>query len=180
MDIAPKAYAHWRESELGSVTERLEQEAIFSNVTDLSGWKVLDAGCGDGTYAIEASRRGAIVNGLDSSWPLLVAARQREQQSLSETGILWCHGQVEALPFRADSFDLILAITLLCVVSSPERVMGELVRVLRPGGMLLLGELGRFNTWAFLRSWLSSEFWKGAHFWTTGELDALIGVLGWT
>lgn len=181
MDITPAAYAHWRESELGSITERLEQEAIFSQVPDLRGWNVLDAGCGDGTYAIEASRRGAIVTGLDCSCPMLVAARQREQQSFSKTGILWCHGQVEALPFQDASFDLVFAITLLCLVSSPNRVIGELARVLRPGGMLLLGELGRCSTWALVRrvrAWLGSGFWKQAHFWATGELRALLRDVG--
>lgn len=133
MDITPAAYAHWRESELGSITEHLEQEAIFSQVPDLREWNVLDAGCGDGTYAIEASQHGAIVTGLDCSWPMLVAARQREQQSLSKAGILWCHGQVEALPFQDASFDLVLAITVLCLVPPPNRVIGELARVLRPG-----------------------------------------------
>ncbi len=181
MEITPAAYARWRESELGFITERLEQEAIFSQVPDVSGWNVLDAGCGDGTYAIEASRRGAIVTGLDCSWPMLAAARQREQQSLSKAGIPWCHGQVEALPFQDASFDLVFAITLLCLVSSPKRVIGELARVLRPGGMLLLGELGRFSTWAFIRrvrSWLGSGFWKQAHFWTAGELRPLLQDAG--
>jgi len=181
MEITPTAYAHWRESELGSITERLEQEAIFSQVPDLGGWNVLDAGCGDGTYAIEAARCGAIVTGLDCSWPMLVAARQREQQSLSKAGILWCHGQVEALPFQDASFDLAFAITVVCLVSSPNRVFSELARVLRPGGMLLLGELGRFSTWALarrIRGWLGSALWKHAHFWTTKELRALLRDAG--
>ncbi len=181
MDITPAAYAHWRESELGSITERLEQEAIFSQVPDLRGCNVLDAGCGDGTYAIEAARRGAIVTGLDCSLPMLVAARQREQQSSSNAGIPWCQGQVEALPFQDASFDLILAITVLCLGPSPNRVIGELARVLRPGGMLLLGELGRCSIWALVRrvrAWLGSEFWKQAHFWTSRELRLLLQDVG--
>jgi len=181
MDITPTAYAHWRESELGSITERLEQETIFSQAPDLRGWNVLDAGCGDGSYAIEASRRGAIVTGLDCSRPMLIAARQREQQSLSKAEISWRQGQVEALPFQDASFDLVLAITVLCLVPSPKRVLGELARVLRPGGMLLLGELGRCSTWALVRrvrAWLGSGFWKQAHFWTTGELRPLLQDVG--
>lgn len=106
MDITPAAYAHWKESEFGSITERLEQEAVFSQLSDLKGWRVLDAGCGDGTYAIEASPRGAIVTGLDSSLPMLVAARQREHSSLGRAEISWCHGRAEAVPFQDASFDL--------------------------------------------------------------------------
>ncbi len=178
MDITPATYAHWRESELGSITERLEQEAVFSQLPDLRGWRVPDVGCGDGTYAIEASRRGATVTGLDLSFPMLVAAQQREQRSLGRTEIVWCHGRAEAIPFQDASFDLVLAITVLCLVPSPSQVVGELARVLRPGGMLLLGELGRFSAWALIRrmrAWLGSESWKHAHFWTVGELQTLLG-----
>ena len=178
MDITPATYAHWRESELGSITELLEQEAVFSQLPDLRGWRVLDVGCGDGTYAIEASRRGAIVTGLDSSLPMLVAAWQRERRILGGAEISWCHGRAEALPFQDGSFDLVLAITVLCLVQSPSQVVGELARVLRPGGMLLLGELGRWSAWALvrrMRAWLGSESWKQAHFWTVGELQALLG-----
>lgn len=151
MDITPATYALWRESELGLITERLEQEAVFSQLPELRGWRVLDAGCGDRTYAIEASRRGAIVTGLDSSFPMLVAARQREFRSLGGAEISWCHGRAEAIPFKDASFDLAIVITLLCLVQSPRQVVGELARVLRPGGTLLLGELGRFSTWALIR-----------------------------
>lgn len=179
MYITPATYAHWRGgSELGSVTERLEQEAVFSQLPNLRGWRVLDAGCGGGTYAIEASRRGAIVTGLDSSLPMLVAAWQRERRILGGAEISWCHGRVEALPFQDGSFDLVLAITLLCLVPAPSQVVGELARVLRPGGTLLLGELGRRSAWALvrrLRAWLGSGYWKQAHFWTVGELQTLLG-----
>ncbi len=150
---------------------------MFSQVPDLKGLQVLDAGCGDGTYVIEASRRGAIVTGLDSSFPMLVAARQREHSSLGKAEVLWCHGRAEAPPFQEASFDLVIAITLLCLVQSPRQVVGELARVLRPGGTLLLGELGRFSAWAVVRrtrAWLGSGSWKQAHFWTTRELQALL------
>jgi len=42
MNITPEIYARWRESALGTLTERLEQRAIFSLAGDPSGLRVLD------------------------------------------------------------------------------------------------------------------------------------------
>lgn len=181
MDIAPAMYKRWRGSALGWITERLEREAVFSLLPAIAGLAVLDAGCGDGTYAIEASRRGAVVAGLDSSAPMLAAARQREQESLSRAEILWCQGEVEALPFADACFDLVFLITVLCWVDARSQAMREVARVLRPGGILLLGELGRRSSWARIRAvrgWLGSRLWKEAHFWTAAELRTLLRDAG--
>ncbi|HEV2387914.1 MAG TPA: class I SAM-dependent methyltransferase [Candidatus Acidoferrales bacterium] len=181
MEITPATYERWRETTLGPITERLEREAVFSLVPAIAGLAVLDAGCGDGTYAIEASRRGAVVAGLDSSAPMLAAAREREQEILSRAAILWCRGKVEALPFGDACFDLVFLITVLCWVRARSQAMREVARVLRPGGILLLGELGRLSSWALVRTvrgWLGSRLWKEAHFWTAGELRTLLQDAG--
>jgi len=77
MNIPPETYARWRESALGTFTAKLEQRAVFSLVGDPSGLRVLDVGCGDGVYAVEVSRRGGKVFGLDRSLSMLEAARTR-------------------------------------------------------------------------------------------------------
>ena len=58
--------------------------------------------------------------------------------------VRWTHADLEALPFQNDTFDGVLS---ECVLSTTDRavVLGELARVLRPGGLLLLTdvEVGR-------------------------------------
>ena len=63
-DLGPGAYARWRASELGTITERLERDLILELVGDVRGRKVLDVGCGDGELALVHTKRGAIVTGI--------------------------------------------------------------------------------------------------------------------
>jgi ubiquinone/menaquinone biosynthesis C-methylase UbiE len=58
----------------------------------------------------------------------------------------------ESLPFEGDSFDTVVSTLVLCTVDDPERVIGEVERVLRPGGKLLFlehvrSDSGRLAKW---------------------------------
>jgi len=179
MNITPETYARWRESALGTLTEQLEQRAIFSLAGDPSGLRVLDVGCGDGVYAVEVSQRGGKVFGLDRSLPMLEAARTRAISAGACVG--WCQGAAQSLPFRDTSFDLVLAVTALCWIPEPVLVLREMNRVLRPGGVVVIGELGRWSLWALarrFRGWLGASTWKRAHFWTARELRELLASAG--
>jgi ubiquinone/menaquinone biosynthesis C-methylase UbiE len=179
MNITPETYARWRESALGNLTEQLEQRAIFSLVGDPSGLRVLDVGCGDGAYSVAVSRRGGEVVGLDQSLPMLEASRTRGTSF--GAGVRLCQGVAQSLPFRDASFDLVLAVTALCWIPEPLVALREMNRVVRPGGVVIVGELGRWSLWALarrVRGWLGSRSWRGAHFWTAGELRNLLACAG--
>ena len=90
-------------------------------------------------------------------------------------------GRVERLPFPDASFDVVAAITVLCFVSDAAGALREMARVLRPGGRLVLGELGRWSLWAAirrLRGWLGAATWKAARFRTAGDLRVLAEEAG--
>ena len=179
MAITPNAYARWRESSLGALTEPIEREAVFALTGCLAGLHVLDAGCGDGTYAIRAAQLGARVTAIDYSRAMLDAARRRAE--VAGVYVNWCGGRAEALPLQTASFDLVIAVTVLCGVSDPAAAVREMARVVRPGGAVVIGELGRYNLWAFfrrVRGWLGSRFWRAARFWTVGELHSLAESAG--
>jgi 2-polyprenyl-3-methyl-5-hydroxy-6-metoxy-1,4-benzoquinol methylase len=177
--VAPESYARWRASTLGSITERVETKVVFALAGRLAGKRVLDVGTGDGTYAIEAAADGALVTAIDSQQPMLDAAQARAaQRGLSVT---FQRGRAEAIPFDDGSFDVVLAVTVLCFVPEAAAAVREMARVLAPGGRLLLGELGRYSVWAAerrVRGWLGAQTWRHARFWSRTDLERLAQQAG--
>ena len=172
--IGPQAYLSWRAASLGAITEELEQRQVMDMMGELSGRRVLDAGCGDGALVRAAASRGADVTGIDTDPAMLAVARSRAAQAGLHATFM--EGPVERLPFPNASFDVVVSITVLCFVADAAGAVREMVRVLRPGGRLVLGELGRWNVWAMrrrVRGWLGSATWKAARFRTASELRAL-------
>ncbi len=169
--LDPGQYAGWRERPLGAITERLERDLVFDLAGPVQGRSVLDVGTGDGSYALEAASRGAVVTGVDVDPVMLRAAAQRA--SAMKLDVTFVEGRAEHLPVDGERFDVVLAVTVLCFVEDPAGSYRELARVLRPGGRVVIGELGRHNLWAAsrrVRGWLGSPTWRAAHFWTRDEL----------
>jgi len=173
------AYVRWRQSALGHITERLEHDLVLELAGPLAGRRVLDAGVGDGAYAIEAATRGARVLGIDVDTDMLEAARQRADARGVELGVM--RAPVEAIPAADGAFDVVLAVTVLCFVEEPRAALRELARVLAPGGRLVLGELARWSSWGAMRrvrGWFGDATWRRVHLWTRRELIALVESAG--
>jgi ubiquinone/menaquinone biosynthesis C-methylase UbiE len=177
--IEPAEYARWRETYLGALTEQIEAATIFQLSGDLRGKRLLDVGCGDGTYSIAASQRNARVTGIDISEAMLESAGHRA--TAIGASVEWRRVSAESLPYDSETFDIVLAVTILCLLKEPLQVAHEMCRVLRPGGVFIIGELGRYSSWALrrrVRGWLGSSRWREARFWTLGELRRLLQQAG--
>lgn len=172
--VAADTYARWRATTLGRITERVETNVAFGLLGALDGKRVLDVGTGDGTYAIGAAERGAMVTALDVDGEMLDAVRARA--SSHGVDVTPRQGRAEQQPFGDASFDVVIAVTVLCFVPDARRAVCEMARVLVPGGRLVLGELGRFSVWAAerrIRGWLGASTWRRARFWSRSDLEAL-------
>jgi len=170
--LAPATYERWRATPLGTLTEQTELRLVFDLAGSVAGKRVLDVGTGDGAYAIEAAVRDAEVTAIDSSAVMLDAARSRAARR--GVSLRLQEGRVENLPFDAACFDVVLAVTVLCFVDDVGSAFRELARVLAPGGRLVVGELGRWSTWAAKRRLQSrgkQTLWSTVHFWTRRELE---------
>jgi ubiquinone biosynthesis O-methyltransferase len=178
-DLGPEAYAGWRASDIGTVTERLERALVLELAGELSGRRALDIGCGDGALALDLAKRGAAVAGIDASAAMIEAAKARAQRQHADAAFQVA--RAENLPFPSAQFDLVTAITILCFVDDAGPVFQEIARVLRPGGRLVIGELGKWSAWAAarrMRAWLGSRLWRLGRFRTAGELRHLAEQAG--
>lgn len=96
------------------------------------GMRHLDVGCGAGMAAAMAASRGAAVAGIDAADALLAVARERVP------GGDFRQGDIEALPFADDSFDLVTGFNAFQFAADPARALREAGRVTRPGGMIVI------------------------------------------
>ena len=173
------SYTRWRLSRLGQITDALEQQLLFQLIGSVAGKTLLDVGCGDGAFASKFVRLGAIVTGLDAD-PLMIAAARR-RTAIEATRLQLVEGQAESLPFEDAAFDCVLAVTVLCFVRDTGRAVAEMARVLKPGGRLVIGELGRWSLWAAqrrIRGWFGNSTWRAANFRTNTELRSFIDAAG--
>jgi arsenite methyltransferase len=126
---------------------RLVREALA--VED--GHRVLDVGCGPGFYAAELLAEvgaGGAVVGVDTSAPMLAAATRR-CEGLGDA--VFQEGSATLLPVEDRSFDRALCVQVLEHVADVPAALGELHRVLRPGGRAVVWDVD----WSTL-SWHSA------------------------
>jgi SAM-dependent methyltransferase len=107
--------------------------AMLALAGDVTGRRILDAGCGAGPLFAALRDRGAIVSGFDASAGMLEQARRRlgdgADLRLAELG--------GPLPFPDGEFDDVVAALVLHYLQDWGAALAELRRVLKPGGRLI-------------------------------------------
>jgi len=151
----------WSESTEG----RTQREQVWRQLDPLfhAGDFILDVGCGIGDDALHFDSNGIRVVGIDSSEPMVQAARDR--------GVDAKHAAIESLtsifPAQAPLFNgAISNFGALNCVSDIVPVAAALANVIRPGGVLALCVLSRFYGRESLRFLLAGDFRRATRRWT--------------
>jgi SAM-dependent methyltransferase len=109
--------------------------------------RILELGCGGGTYVRLLAGLGYRTVGLDYSVPSL----QRAVAADPGRKGLYLAGEAYELPFAPGSFDLVVSIGVLQALSKPARALAEMARVLRPGAALVVEALNGHGAVALAR-----------------------------
>jgi ubiquinone/menaquinone biosynthesis C-methylase UbiE len=125
--------------------ERAFRDHLIQLARLAPGESVLDIGCGTGSLAIAAKHRvgpAARVCGIDASPEMVNRARQKAMKARVDVG--FAEAVVERMPFPDGHFDVVLSTMMLHHLPGPARsqCLQETVRVLKPGGRLLVVDFG--------------------------------------
>lgn len=110
-----------------------------------AGGRVLDAGCGVGRFSAELLRRGFVVDGLDaSSTALKCAARHALAMGACERFSVHLGDSRRMTMFADATFDAVLALELICYQPDTKSSLAELVRTVKPGGLVVVSVEGSY------------------------------------
>ena len=123
----------------------------------------LEIGVGAGRFAVPLG----IAVGVEPAAAMAVMAHRR--------GIKVYRAVAEALPFRGESFDLVVMVTVLCFFRDPFLSLAEATRVLKPGGQILIGMIDKDSPLgqSYEAQQQESKFYHRARFYAVNQ------TVGW-
>lgn len=111
--------------------------SVAIDAAEQIGGRILEVGVGTGLSLAGYSRRNSIF-GIDISAPMLGKARKRVEKLGLENVEGLAIMDAERLTFSDNSFDVVVAQYVVTAVPHPEKALNEFLRVLRPGGEIII------------------------------------------
>jgi len=128
------AEGYTAENEISLMNAYYERPATLALAGDVTGRRILDAGCGSGPLFAVLRDRGAVVSGFDGSPGMLEQARRR----LGDDADLRVADIAGPLPYPDDTYDDVIASLVLHYLRDWGPTLAELRRVLKAGGRLIV------------------------------------------
>ncbi len=144
-DQMASRYDSWYTTPKGRLVHQIESRLIYTCLKPHKGQRLLDVGCGTGQYSFELAAMGLEVTGVDISRAML--GRARAKASAGGFTVHFVEADAMNLPFCDESFDLVLSVTALEFVNDLPLALREAFRVLKKGGRLVVGLIGRHSPW---------------------------------
>lgn len=155
----------------------------FAQFSRYHGKKVLEVGFGAGTDFIQWLRAGAVASGIDLTQEALDNLSHRIQTYELPAPACIRTADGENLPFPSDQFDLGYSFGVLHHSPDTVKAIGELVRVIRPGGEIKIMLYNRHSLAVFIvwakQALLRGRPWKSLHWALWNHMES-IGTKGYT
>ena len=173
-DDKAASYDDFCKTLLGHFVDKTERDILASLAEPIAGEQVIDLGCGTGVCTAWLLAAGTTVTGVDISSAMLEVARQK-----FSSGVTFEETDLARLPFADASFDLAVTNVVLEFTSDPKAILQEAYRVLKPGGRLVVGFIGKDSPWGMKYQQKGqadpTSVYHNARFFTHNEAAAL----GW-
>ena len=141
-EIVPvrQGYARWSETydTQDNPLIVLEEPLVRSLLGDVRELSVADIGCGTGRHTLYLAEAGARVTAVDFAPEMMAQAIGKAKKHDVR---FVTHDLTGRFPFDNDSFDRVLCCLVLEHVSDLDSVIGEMGRICRPGGFVIISEL---------------------------------------
>lgn len=149
-----RLHRHWLKHAGGEAQVALEAAVRALVMPDTN---LLDAGCGTGTFA-----RALIAENISLARVTLLDPSDAMLARCADLPVRQVKGRLEALPFEDSEFDIVTCAWALETVPHPDVALGELCRVIRPGGILCLAFCAKTPARA-PAAWLMRQaiIWRG-------------------
>lgn len=171
-DSWPEKYDQWFETPIGMLVREYESRLLLEMARPGLGECILDAGCGTGVFTHYLLEAGAAVTGLELSLPMLMRAGMKA----AGRPFRMVRGDMRHLPFANDSFDKTVSVTAIEFIEDGAGAVGELFRVTRPGGLVVVASLNSLSPWAARRKVAAKEghaVFKHARFRSPADMAGL-------
>jgi SAM-dependent methyltransferase len=123
----------WQREFTAGADPEYEEQILPLILRHLTGARrVLDVGCGEGQATRRVAATGSVTVGIDPTWLQITKAHERGGDAS------YLRAEADRLPFATAAFDAVLMCLVIEHVDPFEPAVGEMARVLEPGGRLLL------------------------------------------
>jgi ubiquinone/menaquinone biosynthesis C-methylase UbiE len=176
-DDWPERYDQWFETPIGRLIKHYEGELILEMLKPGRGERILDVGCGTGIFTQDVISAGSRVVGLDFSSPML----QRAGRKFKRRPFYMIQGDLRDLPFGDNRFDKVVSVTAIEFIEDGRSAVGEVFRVTKPGGIIVVASLNSLGPWATRRNVEAEKghpIFKHAFFRSPQDMHKLSPVAG--
>lgn len=164
-------YDAYYQTETGKLVDKIEKEIVLAHFKNLQKTNWLELGCGTGHWSKFFSENGMQIIAVDNSEAMLEVARSKDLENVQ-----FLNADATRLPFPDAHFSGIVSITMLEFVDDLEKVLNETDRVLKPGGMLILGCLNALSEPGKNKN--NDPVFQHAHFFTEAEIKEMFFCFG--
>lgn len=165
-------YDAYYETLIGRQVDHVEKQLVWKYMIGMSPEEpLLEIGCGTGHWTRFFRQKGFKLTAIDVSEKMLEKAKQKNPEKVHFERM-----NVEEMKYGDHAFENIIAIATLEFVADLERAFSEIKRILKPGGILILGCLNALSELGQQKK--ENEIYRKAHFFKPEELKAHLSLLG--